>query len=154
MLGLSVYNMTVRENQMEKSLSLALSGAMNRYYEPNMYIVDKKPVSSYDVEKAVIEDINERLTAGGTAIATVYVCDMEKGIISAGIEEEFKLPTGVTKKISCKKTIVADQPMEDKLTYEEWYLYYSKNKAGGLMENSRWLNDPEFNSLLRQALAI
>ena len=53
MLGLSVYNMTVRENQMEKSLSLALSGAMNRYYEPNMYIVDKKPVSSYDVEKAV-----------------------------------------------------------------------------------------------------
>ena len=43
MLGLSVYNMTVRENQMEKSLSLALSGAMNRYYEPNMYIVDKKP---------------------------------------------------------------------------------------------------------------
>ena len=63
MLGLSVYNMTVRENQMEKSLSLALSGAMNRYYEPNMYIVDKKPVSSYDVEKAVIEDINERLTA-------------------------------------------------------------------------------------------
>ena len=32
--------------------------------------------------------------------------------------------------------------------------YYGKNKAGGLMENSRWLNDPEFNSLLRQALAI
>lgn len=59
---------------MEKSLSLALSGAMNRYYEPNMYIVDKKPVSSYDVEKALIEDINERLTAGGTAIAqSMYV---------------------------------------------------------------------------------
>ena len=53
MLGLSVYNMTVRENQMEKSLSLALSGAMNRYYEPNMYIVDKKPVSSYDGPGAV-----------------------------------------------------------------------------------------------------
>ena len=32
--------------------------------------------------------------------------------------------------------------------------YYGKNKAGGLMENSRWLNDPEFNSLLRQALAM
>ena len=32
--------------------------------------------------------------------------------------------------------------------------YYGRNKAGGLMENSRWLNDPEFNSLLRQALAI
>ena len=29
MLGLSVYNVTVRENQMEKCLSLALSGAMN-----------------------------------------------------------------------------------------------------------------------------
>ena len=32
--------------------------------------------------------------------------------------------------------------------------YYGKNKAGGLMENSRWLKDPEFNSLLRKALAI
>ena len=32
--------------------------------------------------------------------------------------------------------------------------YYGKNKAGGLMENSRWLNDTEFNSLLRKALAI
>lgn len=32
--------------------------------------------------------------------------------------------------------------------------YYGTNKAGGLMENSRWMNDPEFNSLLRKALAI
>ncbi len=32
--------------------------------------------------------------------------------------------------------------------------YYGKDKAGGLMENSRWLKDPEFNSLLRKALAI
>ena len=102
MLGLSVYNMTVRENQMEKSLSLALSGAMNRYYEPNMYIVDKKPVSSYDVEKAVIEDINERLTAGGTAIATVYVCDMEKGIISARIDEDVQHAKRGKNKKSCK----------------------------------------------------
>ena len=28
-------------------------------------------------------------------------------------------------------------------------IHICKNKAGGLMENSRWLNDPEFNSLLR-----
>ncbi len=32
--------------------------------------------------------------------------------------------------------------------------YYGQNKAGGLMENSRWLKDPEFNALLRKALAI
>ena len=32
--------------------------------------------------------------------------------------------------------------------------YYGKDKAGGLMENSRWLKDPEFNSLLRKVLAI
>lgn len=57
------------------------------------------------MEKAVIEDIDERLTAGGNASTTVYVCDMEKGIISAEIEEEFKLPTGATKKISCKRLL-------------------------------------------------
>ena len=91
MLGLSVYNMTVRENQMEKSLSLALSGAMNRYYEPNMYIVDKKPVSSYDVEKAVIEDINERLTAGGTAIGHYFSRNRGRVQASYRCDKENKL---------------------------------------------------------------
>ena len=74
MLGLSVYNMTVRENQMEKSLSLVLSGAMNRYYEPNMYIVDKKPVSSYDVEKA---GIGHFFIRNRGRIQASYRCDKE-----------------------------------------------------------------------------
>lgn len=31
--------------------------------------------------------------------------------------------------------------------------YFDNNKAGGLMENSRWIKDPSFNALLRRALA-
>lgn len=112
MLSLSVYNVCVRRNQMEKTLSSVLQCAMESYYEPNMYIVDKETVDNYEVKKAIISDLEERFTADGEVDAMVYVCDMQKGIISAGVEEEFNLPIGITKKISCKKIILADQPME------------------------------------------
>lgn len=113
MLSLSVYNVCVRRNQMEKMLSSVLQCAMESYYEPNMYIVDKETVDNYEVKKAIISDLEERFTADGEVDAMVYVCDMQKGIISAGVEEKFNLPIGITKKISCKKIILADQPMEE-----------------------------------------
>ena len=113
MLSLSVYNVCVRRNQMEKTLSSVLQCAMESYYEHNMYIVDKETVDNYEVKKAIISDLEERFTADGEVDAMVYVCDMQKGIISAGVEEEFNLPIGITKKISCKKIILADQPMEE-----------------------------------------
>ncbi len=113
MLSLSVYNVCVRRNQMEKTLSSVLQCAMESYYEPNMYIVDKETVDNYEVKKAIISDLEERFTADGEVDAMVYVCDMQKGIISAGVEEKFNLPIGITKKISCKKIILADQPMEE-----------------------------------------
>lgn len=113
MLSLSVYNVCVRKNQMEKTLSSVLQCAMESYYKPNMYIVDKETVDNYEVKKAIISDLEERFTADGEVDAMVYVCDMQKGIISAGVEEEFNLPIGITKKISCKKIILADQPMEE-----------------------------------------
>ena len=113
MLSLSVYNVCVRRNQMEKTLSSVLQCAMESNYEPNMYIVDKATVDNYEVKKAIISDLEERFTADGEVDAMVYVCDMQKGIISAGVEEEFNLPIGITKKISCKKIILADQPMEE-----------------------------------------
>ena len=113
MLSLSVYNVCVRRNQMEKTLSSVLQCAMESYYEPNMYIVDKETVDNYEVKKAIISDLEERFTADGEVDAMVYVCDMQKGIISAGVEEEYNLPIGITKKLSCKKIILADQPMEE-----------------------------------------
>lgn len=113
MLSLSVYNVCVRKNQMEKTLSSVLQCAMESYYKPNMYIVDKETVDNYEVKKAIISDLEERFTADGEVDAMVYVCDMQNGIISAGVEEEFNLPIGITKKISCKKIILADQPMEE-----------------------------------------
>ena len=113
MLSLSVYNVCVRRNQMEKALSSVLQCAMDSYYKPNMYIVDKETVDNYEVKKAIISDLEERFTADGEMDAMGYVCDMQKGIISAGVEEEFNLPIGITKKISCKKIILADQPMEE-----------------------------------------
>lgn len=113
MLSLSIYSVSVRKNQMEKCLSAALMSTMNKYYKPNMYVVDKIAVNDTQVENELISDIEDRLTSDSDIDAMVYVCDMEKGIISAEIVEEFSLPMGRTKTITCSKTIIADQPMED-----------------------------------------
>ncbi len=111
MLSLSIYSVSVRKNQMEKCLSSALMSTMNKYYRPNMYVVDKAAVDDSNVENELISNIEDRLTSDSDIETMIYVCDMEKGIISAKIEEQFKLPMGRTKTISCTKTIVADQPM-------------------------------------------
>lgn len=114
MLSLSIYSVSVRKNQIDKCLSAALMSTMNKYYKPNMYVVDKTAVDDSQVENELISSIEERLTSDSDIDAMIYVCDMEKGIISAEIMEEFSLPMGRTKTITCSKTIIADQPMEDK----------------------------------------
>ena len=56
-----------------------------------------------------VDDIEERLNSDSDVETTVYVCDMQKGIISAKVEEKFELPGGIEKIISCTKTIIADR---------------------------------------------
>ncbi len=112
-LSLSVYSVCIRKNQMEKCLSAALMSAMNRYYKPNMYSFENTHPDSSVVEMELVTDIEDRLSADTDIDTTIYICDMEKGIISAEIVEEFELPMGFEKKISCSKTIIADKEMEN-----------------------------------------
>lgn len=118
LISLSMYNVSSRKNQMDKCLSVALAGAMENYYSSEIYEIElpdemKQQVKASDVENEIISNVNERITSNGDVKTTVSVCDLEKGIISAEIEETFTMPMGTKKTISCSKTIIADKAMEE-----------------------------------------
>ncbi|MEE1028369.1 MAG: hypothetical protein UH211_06765 [Agathobacter sp.] len=112
-LSLSIYSISVRRNEVENCLASCLESAMKKFYEEDMYMFRRdKTVGDTDnslVENWLEEDIQERLNSDSQVETTIYVCDMEKGIISAKVEEVFELPAGIEKRISCTKTIIADR---------------------------------------------
>lgn len=109
LMGLSVYSLYTRKNQAEKCLSTVLENAMDRYYLPKFYSPDWEKTDDSRIEEELVMDIEERFSEDRNIDVIIYVCDMEKGIISAEISEEFTLPMGIDKKINCRKTIVADR---------------------------------------------
>ncbi|MBQ1993235.1 MAG: hypothetical protein II243_02095 [Lachnospiraceae bacterium] len=112
-LSLGIYSITTRRNEVDNCLASCLESAMRRYYEVNMYTPggagQDNNVDSSTVEEMLVDDIEERLNSDSDVETTVYVCDMQKGIISAKVEEKFELPGGIEKIISCTKTIIADR---------------------------------------------
>lgn len=107
--SLSIYCIYSRKNEVEKCLSETLYSAMERHYMARVYQLEQAAASDEQVEFEVINDIEDRLSSDSEVEAIVYVCDMEKGIISAQVEEKFTLPMGAERTISCRKTIIVDR---------------------------------------------
>lgn len=112
-LTLSIYSICVRKNEVENCLAASLESTMKRYYGNKMFTVgnftQNCDVDNNYIEDELICDIETRLQSDSKVDITIYVCDLEKGIISAKVEETFELPVGIEKNISCTKTIVADR---------------------------------------------
>ncbi len=104
---LSVYSISARKNEMENCLSQVLEQNLLYYYGSTY--------SDAVVKKAVTDDLGARLQADSKIVIDVHTCDMEKGILSAVLREEFYLPIGTSKTITCAKTVIA----EKEITVEE-----------------------------------
>lgn len=109
MLTLSVYSVYARKNEVDRCLSSALKSAIDRYYMPTVYEPGTVPLPDDEIEFELVNDIEDRLNSDSEVDTQIYVCDMEKGIISAQVEEAFRLPMGLEKTISCTKTIIVDR---------------------------------------------
>ena len=108
-LSLGVHSMYVRKNEIDNCVASVLESSMERYYERNGLLPENNTMDNASVQNEIIHVINERLQADSDTEVMVCACDMEKGIISAKVEEVFELPAGIEKRISCTKTIIADR---------------------------------------------
>lgn len=98
---LSVYSISSRKNEMENCISQVLEQNLIRYYGGEQ--------SDDAVRTAVTQDLISRLQTDSKIIVEVHTCDMQRGILAAVIREEFYLPIGTSKTITCNKTVIAEE---------------------------------------------
>lgn len=102
---LSVYSISARKNEMENCLSQVLEQNLLCYYGGSY--------SDDVVKKAVTDDLSARLQADSKIVIDVHTCDMKQGILAALIREEFYLPIGTSKTITCAKTVIAEEEVTE-----------------------------------------
>ncbi len=109
-ISLSLYTITIRRNELYTCLSGTMYSAMKTYYVPGIWQVEGRPgCSNAHVEQEVIREMKERIQNPDDLQVTVYVCDMEKGILAVEAEEVFLLPSGQEKSISARRTLIVDR---------------------------------------------
>lgn len=96
---LSVYSISSRKNELENCVSQVLEQAVKRNF---------KKGDDEQTRKQIAQDLLLRLTSDSQITINVHTCDMEQGIISVIVTEEFRLPGGMSKTIQCSKTIIAE----------------------------------------------
>ncbi len=111
---LSIYSISTRKNEMENCISQVLEYHLNRYYATE--------TSDMEVEALVRQEIRRQLHAASRVSIDVKSCDMVSGIISVAVKEDFILPGGFHKSISCDKTILVETEVieEETETEEMW----------------------------------
>lgn len=66
-----------------------------KYYLPHDTAATGGASNNTAARNDVLEDIKARLGDCDNLNTTIYVCDMDKGIISARIENDLELPMGI-----------------------------------------------------------
>ncbi|MCI7531661.1 MAG: hypothetical protein MSA59_02140 [Lachnobacterium sp.] len=106
---LSVYSISARKNEMENCISQVLEQNLLSYYGGER--------SDAEVRSVVTQDLIGRLQADSKTVIDVHTCDMRQGILAATIREEFFLPIGTSKTITCSKTVIVEEE-ETEITTE------------------------------------
>lgn len=121
---MAVYSISSRRNEMENCLATVLKQNMDAYYVRQIPRWEKKtdggtaswevvyePERKYSDEQVaafVKQDLVTQLRSDSKVTVSILACDMEKGILSAGITEQFFLPNGQEKVLRCSKTLVVE----------------------------------------------
>lgn len=97
---LSIYSISSRRNEMENCVAQVLKQNLQAYYA--------KEYSSAEVEAYVRQDLTARLSSDSKVSIEVKACDIELGILSVCVTEEFFMPNGMKKTIQCSKTAIVE----------------------------------------------
>lgn len=98
---LSAYSISARKNEMENCMAQVLEQNLITYYGGTY--------ENEEVRLIVTQDLITRLQADSKILVDVHACDMQQGILSATISEEFYLPMGVKKTLTHRKTVIAEE---------------------------------------------
>ena len=97
---LSIYSISVRKNEMENNTAQAVEQNLKTFYQSGK--------SDEEAKEALRQELMLRLKSASQLTVDVKACDMEKGILSVRVTEQFTLPGGQKNEVTCEKTMIVE----------------------------------------------
>lgn len=97
---LSIYSISVRKNEMENNTAQAVEQNLRTFYQSGK--------SDEEAKEELRQELMLRLNSASRLIVDVKACDMEQGILSVRVTEQFRLPGGQEKEVVCEKTMIVE----------------------------------------------
>lgn len=125
--GFQISSLQIRKNEIEKCVSRVLEENLSKGYQQE---------DEETVRERMIEELTQCIRAKGYLTILFPIVDMEKGIISVQIKEEYSQPNGKHRTIEFEKTALVERTMIEKesvtitfLVDEEVYKEYCVKKG-------------------------
>lgn len=101
---LCIYSISSRKNEIENCMAQVLEQDMKQYFAGEN--------SDTEVAAFVKQDLLQRLHSASQVTIEIRACDMQQGILSVCVQEQFTMPGGLKKVIACDKTIIVEDTGE------------------------------------------
>ncbi len=109
MISFSVFSTQTRKNDLENHVGRIIESALKEQYQ----IGDEEEIAKRLTQEIITSLGNEEATT-----VQIKALDLDKGIISVLVEQEFMQFNGKLRKVACEKTVI----MEQKENMQEWVL--------------------------------
>lgn len=101
-IGMEVYNIQVRKNQLDNAVSKIVQEVLEEYYQGN----------DTQAKLAFEQRIGDTLHENADLTIEIQALDMEKGILSVTVSEEYTQMNGKVRTESVSKTAIVEKCVE------------------------------------------
>lgn len=109
MLGLTVYGMQSRENEMNNCLSRIVRDTLEENYMPHFLQDELEGKGDDEVAAELKRRIGEAIHTDSEVEIDVICCDMKKGILSVAVTESYNTPLGTRTEREYRRTAIVDR---------------------------------------------
>ena len=109
MLGLTVYGMQSRENEMNNCLSRIVRDTLEENYVPHFLQDELEGKGDDEVAAELKRRIGEAIHTDSEVEIDVICCDMKKGILSVAVTESYNTPLGTRTEREYRRTAIVDR---------------------------------------------
>lgn len=109
MLGLTVYGMQSRENEMNNCLSRIVRDTLEENYVPHFLQDELEGKGDDEVAAELKRRVGEAIHTDSEVEIDVICCDMKKGILSVAVTESYNTPLGTRTEREYRRTAIVDR---------------------------------------------
>lgn len=116
LISLTIYGIKLRENEMNRTLSQIGIEALENNYVPEFLRTEDSVAWSVEcsnaekkAKKQLKEDVEQCSNDDSQVEITILCCDMDKGLLSFEVKQDFSIPFGRSMSRSYARTILVDR---------------------------------------------